>query len=328
MVGIYEDSFLKHLEDFLGEKPKVSNKNIVVPCPFCQEQRQKKKHYHLYISLDAPVFHCFHSVCNTSGSISKLLKKLEGIDTSEKYIDIEKIKKIQSSKINLLKPSEKKVKIFLPNLKEDQFKLKTLYLKGRLKYAVQNLNSLKGLIFDSEEFIVKNNIKVNDELSRVRPYLQSNFIGFLTNNESVVVFRNIDEKSDFKFFKLFIEPTTFLDYYMLYGGNYNSNHVVLAEGIFDIYNEQIFDYTKLKKDVKLYAAALTTSYDRLIKSIVFHEKIYKVDVTILSDRGIDLNFYLKIKKKNNHVINKMDIFYNKSAKDFGENCVSIEKFIL
>jgi hypothetical protein len=326
MIGIYQDNFIDYLKQYLGDSIKVSSKDIIAPCPFC-EYNEKKKHYHLYIFLDTPVFHCFHAGCNKSGSIAKLCNKLEGSDTSEKYIDKDKIKENQKQNIKLSLPVESKP-IILPEIMDDTFKLKGLYIKGRLKYSIQNLKSIKGLIFDSNEFIRLNNIKLDDRLLRVKDYLQTNFVGFLSEHNSVVVFRNIDEKSEFKFFKLYINQTRYLDYYKLYGGDYNSNHVVIAEGIFDIFNEHIFDYTNLKKKVKLYAAGLSTSYDQLIKSLVFNEKIYRIEVSILSDRGIDLNYYRKIKKYNSHIIDKMEVYYNKVAKDFGETSESIEKYII
>ena len=327
MIGIYQDSFIEYLKSYLGDHVKTSGKNIIAPCPFCGEHKQQKKHYHLNIPKNIPCFHCFHVDCNKSGTIKTLCEKLEGADSSEKFIDKDKIKEIQKSDIKISIPKEKK-KLFLPEINEDAYKLKTLYLKGRLKYSIQDLKNIKGLIFDSNRFIEENKIKLDDKLLRVKDYLQTNFIGFLTEGESLVVFRNIDELAEFKFFKLFTEQTRFLDYYKLPGGNYNSNHVVVAEGIFDIFNEHIFDYTLLKKDVKLYAAGLSTSYDSLIKSLVFNEKIYKIDVSILSDRGVGLDYYRKIKKFNSHIINRMDVYYNRNAKDFGETPVSAEKFIL
>jgi hypothetical protein len=273
------------------------------------------------------MFHCFHSDCNKSGSIAKLCNKLEGRDTSEKYIDKEKIKEKENTNVKFSLPLQKN-KLIIPELNEDQFKLKTLYLKGRLKYSVHNLKNVKGLIFDSDKFILENKIPINDRLLKVKDFLQSNFIGFLTEKESLVVFRNIDSSSDFRFFKLFIDQTRYLDYYKLPGGNYNSNHVVIGEGIFDIYNEQIFDYTSLRNNTKLYAAGLSTSYESLIKSLVFNEKLYRINVSILSDRGIDLNYYKKIKRNNSHIIDIMNIYYNKDAKDFADGSVSVEKFIL
>jgi hypothetical protein len=326
MIGIYQDNFIQYLKDHLGEPVRSTSKNIICRCPYCEYQ-QTKKHYHLYISLEAPIFHCFHNDCQKAGTISKLCNKLEGRDISEQFIDKEKIKEIQKNDIKISVPKIKKT-IITPELDTDLFKEKSLYLKGRLKYSVQNLNCVKGLIFDVNKFVSLNQIPITDDLQRVINYLQSNFVGFLTEDESIVMFRNIDDQAQFRFFKLFIEPTRYLDYYKLSGGNPNSNHVVIAEGIFDIFNEQIYDYTSIRKDVKLYAAALSTSYEALIKSLVFNEKIYRIDVSVLSDRGVNLDYYKKIKYFNSHIINRMDVYYNRNEKDFGGISVSAEKFIL
>lgn len=324
MIGIYQDNFKDYLEKYLGKKPKISSKNIIIPCPWC-EYLKDKDHYHLYISLESPIFHCFHAGCEQKGIISKLLKKIEGRDSSDKFIDKEKVKEFQIKESTFTKSKSKK--IIIPELKEDNFKLKSLYLKGRLKYSNPDLKLIKGLIFDVNEFVRVN--QINDKsLERIQSYLHSNFIGFLTENESVIFFRNIDESNDFKHFKFFMKETKFLDYYKLLGNNYSSNHVILSEGIFDIYNEHIFDFTKLKNDVKFYFAGLSTSFESLIKSIVFNEQIFRLNVSILSDRNVNLDYYKKIKNMNKHIIDKITIFYNKIGKDFGESPVIVEKFII
>ncbi|GAG02610.1 unnamed protein product, partial [marine sediment metagenome] len=61
MIGIYQDSFKQFLEDNLGEV-KETSKNFIVPCPWC-ELDEDKDHYHMYISTEAPIFHCFHASC-------------------------------------------------------------------------------------------------------------------------------------------------------------------------------------------------------------------------------------------------------------------------
>jgi len=62
--------------------------------------------------------------------------------------------------------------------------------------------------------------------------------------------------------------------------------------------------------------------------LVFNEKIYRINVSVLSDRGIELDYYKKIKRWNSHIIDTMTIYYNRHAKDFGETTVTAEKFIL
>ena len=86
MIGIYQDSFKKYLEDNLGEF-KLTSKNIITKCPWC-EYGQDKDHYHLYISLEAPIFHCFHGGCEKGGVLSKFLRKVAGHEihnTSKAY---------------------------------------------------------------------------------------------------------------------------------------------------------------------------------------------------------------------------------------------------
>ena len=87
MIGIYEDNFIKYLKDTLGEPIKQTQKNIICRCPFC-EYNKTKTHYHLYISLEAPIFHCFSAECHQSGLLPKLLKKIEGKDIYKSKIDV------------------------------------------------------------------------------------------------------------------------------------------------------------------------------------------------------------------------------------------------
>lgn len=327
MIGIYEDIFVQYLKDSLGEPIKITPKNIICRCPFC-EHNQNKSHYHLYISLEAPIFHCFSAECNKSGLFPKLLKKIEGKDISEKFVSEEKLKEAVKEKIKNVKTGITYNKIKLPVLNENIFINKINYLKQRFKYSNIDITSIKGLILDIDEFIRINNIQIDPRLFRIKEFLQSNFVGFLTENNTIAVFRNIDSNSSFRYYKIDLQTSLFSDYYKLYGYNYNSNTVVLAEGIFDIYLEHIFDSTNLKNKAKLYAAGLSTFYESLCKSLVFHEQLFKLDVHILSDKGINLDYYKKIKRYNSHIIESLTVYYNKHGKDFADTPIIPERFIL
>jgi hypothetical protein len=162
----------------------------------------------------------------------------------------------------------------------------------------------------------------------LRDYLQNNFIGFLTENQTTAIFRNIDSSHSMRYFKLKIQSDNFLDYYKLIGNNPKSRKIVLAEGIFDIFSEHIFDYLNIKNEVKLYASALSSKYVSLIRSIIFNEQIFKPDVVILSDKGVGADYYKKIKRYNGHLFNKIEVHYNKAGKDFNESPVIPTKYIL
>ena len=134
MVGIYNDDFINYLKDNLGaNRVKVSSRNIIMSCPWC-EYNQDKNHYHLNIGLDLPVFHCFHATCEIGGTIKKLIRKIEGHDISERFIDKKSLDKIKKKKI--LTDGELPLSdIRMPEINIIKFPLKNLYIKKRLKFA-------------------------------------------------------------------------------------------------------------------------------------------------------------------------------------------------
>jgi len=326
MIGIYQDSFKQFLEDNLGEV-KMTSKNFIVPCPWC-EYPEDKDHYHMYISIEAPIFHCFHASCEQKGNLRKLLRKIQGHDISDTFIDKKALDEAKKRQKVFEDKEVENSDIFVPKIEQDKFLEKNLYFRKRMKFFNVFTSLVKGLIFDINKFIDLNQIPVGEKLFRIRDYLHSNFIGFLTDNNSTVIMRNIDDSHDFRFYKLKIQETNFLDYYKLQGNDFNSNTIVLGEGIFDIFGEHNFDTINIKDKVKLYASSLSANYTALIKSIVFHEQIFRPDVIILSDRGIPKYKYHNLKKYNSHIINSLTVYYNKVGKDFGDTTVFPMKFII
>lgn len=317
---IYFDNLIEFLKHNLGEPVKVTSKNIICRCPWC-EIETRKKHYHLSISLENPIFHCFYAGCNKSGTINKLITKIAGKDITEKYVDIEKIKEF-SKKLN--NSSIKQNIINIPEIDIQKFYLKYLYLKSRFKYCnsikIENIN---GLVFDIKKFFsINSQIKIDNNNLRYLDYYQSNFIGFLTVKNSILILRNIVENSKFRYCKIKLYNTKYLDYYKIVGNDPNSNTIILSEGIFDIYSEYLFNFLSLKNSIRLYASALSTSYKELIKSIVMDELIFKLNIVILSDIDVKYEYYKKLKENYYYIIDSMTIYYNKMGKDF--NCVPVD----
>jgi len=323
MIGIYQDEFIDYLKENLGYV-KITSKNIITKCPYC-EYKKEKDHYHLHIGLEAPIFHCFHGLCEVGGILKKLIRKIEGHDISEQFIDKDALLNFKKKKI-LVDKELSKFDVKLPEVDSKVFPLKDLYLKKRLKFSNISTSSIKGLIYDINSFIDINQIPVSHSLFRIKDYLHSNFVGFLTENKGMVIFRNMDETSPFKFYKLVVQESNFVDYYKLLGNKIDSNHIVLAEGVFDIFTSKIFDF--LNTNIKLYASVLSANYPAIIQSIVFNELVFRPDITILSDRGIPLKYYQKVKKFNSHIINKMVVYYNKTGKDFNSMSINPVKYLI
>jgi len=326
MIGIYQDKFIDYLENKLGTI-KTSAKNIILPCPWCEYQKSKK-HYHMYISLDVPIFHCFHAGCEQRGTLKKFLRRLEGHDISDQFVDKKQFDELSKKREIFIDTEQDNINIIIPKLDRKRFVEKELYIKKRLKFANMPTTRIKGLIYDLEKFIEVNHIPVGETLFRLQDYIQNNFVGFLTENTSTVIFRNIDHTHEMSFYKLKIQQANFLDYYKLPGNSPQSNKIVLAEGIFDIFSEHIFDTLNIKNDVKLYASALSSKYLSLIHSIIFHEQVFQPEVIILSDRGIERKYYQTMKHFNKHIIDKLTVYYNKAGKDFNDTPVVPVKFVI
>lgn len=327
MIGIYDDSFVSYLRETLRCEPKIRTKNIVVRCPWCE--LRDKKEYNLWISTEAPIFKCFSGGCGKKGLLKQVFTVLNGTDILSRFVDEETQRNIVKQNIIEIRNKTTEVsKIHLPPLREDFFKEKSMFVKRRLKYYNVPLTNINGLIFDIETFVKQNNITVSDKIANIMPFLNNNFIGFLSKHKSVVVLRNIDPSSSFKHFKLEVQKTRFLDYYQLNSFSKESNEIVASEGIFDILTEHIFDSTGIKKDVRLYAASFSTSYNELFKSLAFHEQLFRMKIHVLSDRDIHLNFYKKIKRENNHLIESMNVYYNKTGKDFNDSPCLPVKYVI
>lgn len=327
MIGIYNDEFITFLEEYCGaDNVKVKSSNIIIPCPFC-EYGEEKSHYHLWISNEAPMFQCFHAGCpKKSGSVAELVKKISGFNISEKFIDKDLVKDKQIEK----KPNGVLKEIRIPEINENEFKSKSFFIRKRLGFNNFDLNSVKGLIFDFNKFVNlnKNIIKFEDRTLNLSDYIQSNFVGFITEKRCIAVFRNMDTNSKIKHIKVKLQTDIFPDYYKLNGSNPRSDRIVLAEGAFDILSEYIFNSLNLRDKVKLYASPFSPHYQTLIKSIVFNERIYQPDVIILSDRDVKLDYYEKLKFYNKHIIKSLTIYYNKGGKDFNIFPIIPEKFII
>ncbi len=323
-IGIYNEVFLDYLKKHLGEDSViVKSKNIVCRCPWCELDDETKKHYHLYISTETPIFHCFYAGCGVSGSIKKLTKKISGLSSINNFVDPSTIIKHKDLNLNRNKELKNK-KYIIPELKENNFLHKLLYLRQRFGFLNINLPSIKGLVFDIEKFIEINNIKLDDKQQNLLYFLQNNFIGFLSEHQSILTLRNTDPNSHFRHYKLQLQQPLLLDYYKI-NGNPSGNKIVLAEGIFDIFGEYLFNHLNIKQDIKMYVCGYSTSYESLLRSISFFENIYKPEVIILSDKDVKHWYYKKIKKTKHHLMSKISVFYNKYGKDFGDiNCSPIQ----
>lgn len=332
---MYNIEVVKKLQPAIRQKMgkaffNSNNTELVIFCPMCERDRffKNNKKGHLYIATNAPVFNCFK--CGFKGVIPKLLNILE-ID-SKKYIsdadlDISINKRIQNSEIEYNNFSN----YYTPKLELEKFEDKMKYLTNRFSEYV-DLNKIDNIVFDIKEFIHINNIEINKSTENIIDFLQSNFVGFLSIRRSLMICRNIDIKSQFRYYNLHIgKKSHFKDFYGIINSDKKKgssiNTIVLSEGVFDIiqsYNNPYFE--ELRNDSCLWAAALTCKYNILIQSVLDYSKITKSNIIILSDSEIPMSDYKYLCRY--PTVESLVLYYNKKGKDFGELNVDPTKLIL
>lgn len=314
------------LRDILVQKRlyvKETSKNIISICPMCGDHPDPSKRGHLYVSKDVskPICHCFFSHC--AFIIPKLITLVTGdksladrVISKDELNDV--LKKTQQEKI---KVTVKEATITVPVLNVDKFPHKVDYINKRTNH-MWDVTKIPKLIFDFEEFISINNLssEIGEYLSNYDiERLQSDFVGFLGRNNSMLYCRSIDDDSKYKFRKVQIQKRypDLLDYVSVPGNNKNSKTIVFSEGTFNILVESAYDSLQIKNDVRLYVACQSWSYIAALKSVLFDEMLFNCDVIILSDRDKFIKHYHEFYEQSKHVINSFSIFYNRTGKDFG-----------
>ena len=326
MIGIYQDSFIEMLKKHLSEPIKITTKNIICRCPWC-EMDKDTGHFHCWISKDAPIFNCFRcgEVSPAKGSIKKLIKKITGTDDAKEYVDKAKLEEMKHARITTEKQALQKRELTFPEITEEQFPQKAEYFRSRFGYHDIKMSTVPRLVYDLSKFLEINKIPMDSVLNANFQFFQNNFIGFVTENHTTLILRNIDEKSNFRYYKFKISYAKFLDYYKLIGPSPESTHIILGEGIFDIYSDYIFDFTGLKKDVAFYASANSNKYMSLLNSVIFNEQIFRPNIHIISDRGIELDFFKRIAYYSRATLESMTVYYNKLGDDFNDLPCEVEK---
>lgn len=295
---------------------------LICKCPKC-EIGSKKNKGHLYIQINdsAPVFNCFK--CGFKGNILTLLKFLsiqkENIIQGEISFRSTNRHNILNDKNLLINPN----KLFFEKIEdcEPNFISKVNYLKQRISFDI-DLSLIPNLVLN-----IKNFVRINDiDIKQIKPeffeFLDRNFVGFVCNRESIMVLRNIDVNSDFRFYnmKLTNNLLDLKDFYGIKTNYYNENEyntIVLCEGVFDLL---VSYYSKYFEDLKqisfFWAAILNNHYDNTAFSVLEYCKLTKSNFVILSDNNVKESNYYNLSKKD--FVNKLEIYWNKQGKDFGQ----------
>jgi len=321
-----------NLQDLLKEKTglayfNASKDELICRCPIC-EKDARKNHGHLYIKIpdhpnELPVYNCFKTD-DCKGTLIKLLRIL-GEDPKD-YISEDMLKFRPAGKeYSYYKKSFRKNKFIIPDIQTDKYMIKRQYLKGRLGFDT-DIDKIPGLILNIRKFIMDNNIDLGNR-QRFLEFYENNYVGFISNNGSILVLRNTDSSSSFRYVKINLSNNNFFkDMYSIQTcvTRSDTNTIVLCEGIFDllvaINSHELQD---LKMNSCIWAAVLGCNYYNIVPSVLDQCRLTAANFIILSDNDKKESDYIYF-KRNPSVLN-LKIYRNKYGEDFGKLPIALSQ---
>lgn len=300
-----------------NKKPSYQTTNkmeVRVRCPYCGDSKSNPSSAHLYIQMRPPFkFHCFK--CETSGVLNNQVLRDFGIYDSSIALDISNSNKEYNATKGIQKISSfKKINLTNKLFETDATTLATTYFNNRFNV---NLDSeyIRGkfkAVLDSISFFNDNNLNVNTSY-----YDFSKSIGFISSDNSHIVFRDISGLQDKRYSNLSLSPQDEDFASKIY--NIKSSidilqdniKLVITEGIFDIIGVYLHFYKDTPAEENtIFAAACGKSYNAVILNYI-RQGFLNLDIEIYSDADVNIEFYRHLKNSSPYLKNmKLTVFYN------------------
>ena len=327
---------------FPDYKESGNKKEFMINCPLCAKEGKPDHGYHMYISLGyddkPPMYNCFKNY-NHRGILTKSF--LEQNSQYPQYMDtgiLSQVAKRNSALSDLgryRQIRQGKYEFYTP-LSNSEIKTNTKlgYINKRLgcNLSLIDLQSLK-VILNLKDFLIYNNITKLSRSQYTVELLDQYFIGFLTNNNSTIILRNLVKERN----KLpEVVQDRYIKYSIIEGGGfsgyytipstvdiYKPVHIHIAEGPFDILSVFINLYG-MNNVQNIYSSIGGNSYLNAMKYYILECGIVNPIFHLYIDNDIPNHFLEQIKRVIKPLNLQVYIHMNiaPSEKDFG---VSIER---
>lgn len=280
----------------------------MIRCPYCGDS-VNPTHFHMGVKIDLDSdegmpFYCFR--CGASGKVTDDFLEDLGI-----YISDEEMKELRNYNKKAEKRNPKRTII-----KSERFVVPlcepTPLNEKKRAYISERL----GLIFSYEElqqckivpslyaFLLRNEIQSIQGVEKwVIDAMEKDYVGFLSTNNNLLTFRNINPESKGKrYYKLFINPLnqsnasfysipTQLD--LMYADDL---HVHIAEGTFDILSVK-FNLPHEEPGHHIFYASCGYSYVNIIKHLIRSGICTHLNIHIYADKDKSDSDHRKLIKK-------------------------------
>lgn len=343
----YDLTLYYYLKDRITICDKTSSDDeTMIRCPFCGDSKKDSRKTRFYIHNESPYhFICFN--CDTVGVINEEVLSLitNGNIDGEVLEYIKGKQKEYKYKNNVVRKKILRHPYFntdnIPSFNcKKSYLSKMDYLSTRLDYQfeLKDIKKFK-IVLSLYDFFHHNKIDIDkrildDKVDYVMSELDKNYIGFLSADRNIIIFRNLDTSKDnhrFNNFKLFVnqEYISKKTYSISTKANKltDKHHINIAEGPIDI----IGTYLYLKETVgidqcnkEIFLANGGKSYVNSAQYLT-STTLLNNDYTIYSDKDVNLDFYKKLKSTiPEYSTSKLEVCYNNLYKDFGVPINQIE----
>lgn len=330
---------LKRRDVFFQQPSKIQ---IRTRCPFCGDSQKNLKTGHFYLRINPDdnypvVYNCFK--CPAKGILTYETLEALGISGNEYKENISTLNRTSdkvTSSTELVKD-----RYFEYELSKNINRRKVAYIENRLGVSLtdEDCYNLK-IITSLRDFCKVNKIEKVNCNPTLANMLENQYIGFLTFNNSYILFRDLTEKNNIRWYKypiteastgqkLFYSIRTEMDIYTKEKITIN-----LAEGVMDIASAY-FNLGFKDKDNTLNIAVCGKYYNSTLKYLFTNGFIgSNITINIFSDRDntfdTSIEFYRKILEDYSKLVGKMMVHYNLKKKDIGvpKDEIALKSYII
>lgn len=310
-----------------------------VRCPYCGDSIKSNRSAHLYIEMNnKSVFRFYCQRCNMSGFVSDTFLKDVKIIDYELMANFVKFNKGKSSQaktkassglsstnnIILNKININNKKLILPDFNNKASSIKKYqYLIERYnkKIPIDKYINTYRCVFSLVDFLRINDLEPRGNDVEFLKMINKQFVGFLSADQSHIIFRNIDKESKTRYhnYNIFGDPDAKKVYIPKCSIDLmKPANIIITEGIFDIIGViEHFYNGKLDENNTLFVSSNGKGYNFIFNEIA-RAGIIDCNIKIYSDADVNFKFYKNLKSQSEFLkANPCKIIYNSISKDYG-----------
>lgn len=308
---------------------RVSQSQLRTRCPWCGDSQKNFKTGHLYLRINPDdnlpiVYNCFK--CPAQGVLKFDDLELLGIEDDSLKDGIKSLN-ASADKLDYLNKETKEIyyDYKVPN-NFDRRKVDYLEKRLGLSFTDEDLVNMK-VITSLKDFLKLNDIHSITCKPNMAKYLESSYIGFLSNNNTHILFRDITDSSEIRWFKYSITEDSIgqrLIYTLSTDIDLYSDEpliVNMSEGVMDCLSIK-YNLAEMMNYNTLNIAICGKYYGNVIKYLIGKGILGdNIIINIFADNDktedTSIEYYKKILFKYKFLVKEINIYYNTKSKDCG-----------